>query len=141
MYYFLSIFVNSVCQPISKREIERVFYDRIISRDLWPARSPDMTPPREFYLWGRLESVVYNTNPCNLEGLKRNIRDEINNNTASYGKFYKEVPKLVGQRRWIVVATPSIKLVSTTFCKIVTEIWLVVTPLSVTRRECVSSAQ
>ena len=27
------------------REIERVLHDRIISRDLWPARSPDINPP------------------------------------------------------------------------------------------------
>ena len=29
---------------ISMLKIEHVFYDRIISRDLWPARSHDMTP-------------------------------------------------------------------------------------------------
>ena len=29
---------------ILMREIERVFHDRNISRDLWPARSPDKTP-------------------------------------------------------------------------------------------------
>ena len=29
---------------ISMREIEFAFHDRIISRDIWPARSPDMTP-------------------------------------------------------------------------------------------------
>ena len=60
------------------REIERVSHDRIMSRDLWPARSPDMTP-RDFYLWGRLKNAVYKTNPCILEELKRNSHDEINN--------------------------------------------------------------
>ena len=39
-------------------DIERVFNERIISRDLWPARSPDMTP-LNFYLWGRLKNAVY----------------------------------------------------------------------------------
>ena len=29
---------------ILMREIERMFLDRIINGDLWPARSPDMTP-------------------------------------------------------------------------------------------------
>ena len=60
------------------REIERVFHDRIISRDLWPTRSSDMIPC-DFYLWGRLKNAVYRTNPRTLEELKRNIRDEINN--------------------------------------------------------------
>ena len=60
------------------REIERVFHDRIISWDLWPARTPDMIPPCDFYVWGRLKNAVYKTNPPTLEELKRNIRDEIN---------------------------------------------------------------
>ena len=59
-------------------EIERVFHDRIISTDLWPARSPEMTPCN-FYLWGRLKDAVYKTYLCILEELKHNIRDEINN--------------------------------------------------------------
>ena len=58
------------------REIERVFHDRIISGNLWPARSPDMTH-YDFYLWDRLKNAVYKTNPRTLE--KRNIRDEMNN--------------------------------------------------------------
>ena len=59
------------------REIERVFHGRIIRRDLWPARSPDMTPC-DFYLWGRLKNAVYKTKPRTLEEVKRNICDEIN---------------------------------------------------------------
>ena len=62
----------------------------------------------------------------------------------SYGKFYKEVPEMVGQRRWTVPGPQSIKLVSTTICKIVTEMCVVVSPLSYAlraRRECLSSAQ
>ena len=59
-------------------EIDRVFHDRIISRNSWPARSPDMTP-YDFYLWGRLKNAVYKTNPRTLEELKHNIREEIYN--------------------------------------------------------------
>ena len=44
-------------REISMREIERVFHDRIISRDLWPVRSPDMTLC-DFCLWDRLKNVV-----------------------------------------------------------------------------------
>ena len=75
---FMIKFVNSVCQPISMREIERVFHDKIISRDLLPPRSLNMTP-FDFYLWGRLKNAVYKISPRTLEELKRNIRDEINN--------------------------------------------------------------
>ena len=48
---------------ISMCEIERMFHDRIISRDLWPAHSPDMTACG-FYLWDRLRNPMYKTNPC-----------------------------------------------------------------------------
>ena len=60
------------------RKIELLFHDRIISRDLWPARSPDVTSPFYFSLWGRLKNAMYKINPRTLEELKRNIRDEIN---------------------------------------------------------------
>ena len=59
-------------------EIERVFHDRIIRRDIWPARSSDMTPC-DFYLWGRLKNALYKTNPRTLEELKHNTRAEIKN--------------------------------------------------------------
>ena len=50
------------------REIEHSFHERIISRDLWPARSPDMTLPLcDFYLWGRLKNAAYKTNLRTLE--------------------------------------------------------------------------
>ena len=62
---------------ISMRKTECVFHNRIISRNLWSARSPDITPC-DFYLWGRLKNAVYKTNPRILEELKCNIRDEIN---------------------------------------------------------------
>ena len=35
---------GSATAHISVREIDRVFHDRIISRNLWPAHSLDMTP-------------------------------------------------------------------------------------------------
>ena len=53
---------------ISMREIEYVFHDGIITRYLWSARCPDMTP-YDFYLWGRLKNAVYKTNPRTLEEL------------------------------------------------------------------------
>ena len=52
----------------------------------------------------------------------------------NYREFWeilkKEVPKMYGQRRWAVPASPSIKLVSATICKLVTEMCMVVSPRS-----------
>jgi inhibitor of nuclear factor kappa-B kinase subunit alpha len=53
-----------------------VFGDRIISRGLWPASSPDLNPC-DFYLWGNLKQKVYKTNPHTIEELKENIRNEV----------------------------------------------------------------
>ena len=49
----------------SLRFLEETFSNRIISRGLWPARSPDLTPP-DFYLWGALKGKVYKSNPHTL---------------------------------------------------------------------------
>jgi hypothetical protein len=46
--------------------------DRIISKGLWPTGSPC-----DFYLWGKLKSVVYDNNPHDLEALKQNIPEAI----------------------------------------------------------------
>ena len=69
---------TSYCLSQRSEWIECVYHDKIISRDLWPARSPDLTPCN-LYLRGRLKYAVYKTNPRTLEELKCNIRDEINN--------------------------------------------------------------
>ena len=53
-----------------------VFGERIISRDLWPPRSPDLTPP-DLYLWGKLKGLVYADNPCSINDFKHNIRQVI----------------------------------------------------------------
>jgi hypothetical protein len=52
--------------------------DRIISKGLWPPRSPDLNPCN-FYLQGKVKSVVYANNPHDLEALKQNIREAIYN--------------------------------------------------------------
>jgi hypothetical protein len=53
------------------RELNGV--DRIINKGLWPPRSPD------FYLWGKLKSVVYATKPHDVEARKQNMREAIYN--------------------------------------------------------------
>jgi hypothetical protein len=42
----------------SMRGIESYFGDRLISRSLWPPKSPDLTPP-DFFFWGFLKGRVY----------------------------------------------------------------------------------
>ncbi len=44
------------------------FGDRLISRPLWPPRSPDLSPP-DFVLWGCLKERVFATCPVNLNEL------------------------------------------------------------------------
>jgi hypothetical protein len=38
--------------------LKQFFDDRIISKNLWPPRSPDLTPP-DYFLCGYLKQVVY----------------------------------------------------------------------------------
>ena len=38
----------------------------------WPARSPDLTPC-DFWLWGHMKSLIYRSQPANLDELKRRI--------------------------------------------------------------------
>jgi hypothetical protein len=52
--------------------------ERIISKGLWPPRSPDLNTC-DIILWGKLESVVYANNPHDLEALQQNIREATDN--------------------------------------------------------------
>jgi hypothetical protein len=56
--------------------LNEVFEDRLISRRLWPARSPDQNPC-DFYLWGNLKDKVYLNNPHTLVELKQSIQETI----------------------------------------------------------------
>ncbi|XP_018573715.1 putative mediator of RNA polymerase II transcription subunit 12 [Anoplophora glabripennis] len=46
----------------------------------WPARSPDLSP-NDFFLWGYLKSVVFASQPENLEDLRQRIVNECRNLT------------------------------------------------------------
>jgi hypothetical protein len=64
-----------------RRWLQEHFPNRHISRLTafpWPARSPDLTPP-DFYLWGYLKSKCFQPVPHNLNELKNNIVDVIDN--------------------------------------------------------------
>jgi hypothetical protein len=55
-----------------------VFGDRITSKDIWPPRSPELTPPG-YYLWAATKGSVYKGNPHTLLELKEAIANFIRN--------------------------------------------------------------
>jgi len=57
-------------------KIESFFDDRIISKALWPPRSPDLSPP-DIFLWGPLKGKAYANKPRTIQELENNIRREI----------------------------------------------------------------
>ena len=60
----------------SMTKIESFFDDRIISKALWPPRSPDLSPP-DFFPVGRLKGKAYANKPRTVQELENNIRREI----------------------------------------------------------------
>jgi hypothetical protein len=68
----------------STREILHDFFGKnVISKGVWPPRSPDLTSP-DFFLWGYWKDTVYRSNPRDLKQLKMNITramEEINEKT------------------------------------------------------------
>ncbi|WP_370716200.1 hypothetical protein [Sphingomonas sp. IW22] len=66
---------------LSLSRIHEIFEDRLISKNLWPPRSPDLTPP-DYFLWAHLKRVAYRKNPKTLDNLKEAITREINNINA-----------------------------------------------------------
>ncbi len=76
----LEFFQQDGATPHTAREtiafLQSHFGDRLISKSLWPPRSPDLTPP-DFFLWGCLKSRVYVNAPKTVEDLKLNIQTEM----------------------------------------------------------------
>lgn len=62
----------------SMEHVTSFFADRIITKDLWPPRSPDLTSP-DFFLWGYLKGRVYKNRPRTIAELREGISEEINN--------------------------------------------------------------
>ena len=78
-----------------QQEIESFFQDRIISKNLWPPRSPDLTPA-DFFLWGLLKSKVYKNAPHTIEQLKDAICQEIQAvNVDTLGKVFQNLEKSI----------------------------------------------
>ena len=65
----------------SMAEIQSFFGDRVISKGLWPPRSPDLTPP-DYFLWAYLKGRFYQNKPRTIDAFKANITEEIQAVTA-----------------------------------------------------------
>jgi len=74
--YFQQDGATSHTSHASMPEIQSFFGDRVISKGLWPPRSPDLTPP-DYFLWGYLKGTVYRNKPRTTDTLKANITEEI----------------------------------------------------------------
>ena len=61
--------------------IQEVFEDRIVSRGLWPPRSPDLSIC-DYYLWGNLKQKVYKNNPRSIDSLQNEITRVIHSITV-----------------------------------------------------------
>jgi hypothetical protein len=58
--------------------INSFFMGRVISKNLWPPRSPDLSSA-DYFLWGILKDKVYKNRPRTIQDLRANITTEINN--------------------------------------------------------------
>ena len=80
---------------ITMKTIKLFFKGRIISKNLWPPRSPDLTPA-DFFLWGLLKGKVYKNTPHTIEQLKDAIRQEIQAvNIDSLGNVFQNLEKRI----------------------------------------------
>jgi len=76
-------------------EIQSFFDDRVISKGLWPPRSPDLTPPN-YFLWGYLKGRVYQNKPRTIDALKANVTEEIQAVTADVlARTFQNIPRRV----------------------------------------------
>ena len=79
--YFQQDGATSHTSHASMAEIQSSFGDRVISKGIWPPRSPDLTPPG-YFLWGYLKRRVYHSKPRTIDALKANITEDIQAVTA-----------------------------------------------------------
>ena len=76
-------------------KLEVFFKDRSISKNLWPPRSPDLTPA-DFFLWGLLKRKVYKNSPCTIEELKDAVRQQTEAvNLDNLGTVFRNLEKSI----------------------------------------------
>ena len=77
------------------REIESFFKTELSQKNLWPTRSPDLTPA-DFFLWGLLKGKLYKNTPRTIQQLKDAIRQEIQAvNVDTLGKVFQNLEKRI----------------------------------------------
>ncbi|PSN41908.1 hypothetical protein C0J52_06823 [Blattella germanica] len=65
----------------SLKVLNELFGERIISKGLWPPRSPDLTPP-DYFFWGAAKGNVYKKNKKTIEELKVEITNYVRSVTT-----------------------------------------------------------
>ena len=84
-------------------EIQSFFGDRVVSKGLWPPRSPDLTSP-DYFLWGYLKRRVYqkNTNHRSLESKhhRRNSGNDSGRTGKNFPKYCAPGSILSGRKWW-----------------------------------------
>ena len=79
----------------SMPEIESFFQNRIVPKNLWPPRSPDLTPADSF-LWGLWKGKLYKNTPRTIEQLKEATRQAIRAlNVDTLGKVFQNLEKRI----------------------------------------------
>ena len=79
--YFQQDGATSHTSHVSMAEIQSYIGDHVISKGLWPPRSPDLMPP-DYFLWGYPKGRDYQNKPRTIDALKANITEEIQAVTA-----------------------------------------------------------
>ena len=93
--YLQQDWATSLISHASMAEIQSFFGDGVISKGLWPPRSPDLTPPDHF-LCGYLKGRIYQNKPRNIDVMKANINEEIQTVTAEVlARTFKNRARLV----------------------------------------------
>jgi hypothetical protein len=83
--------------------LNEIFGERVISRNLWPPHSPDLTPP-DFYLWRATKSALYRDRPHTFNELQTAMTVYIRNISQTdlqrvYANKMKSVQACMDARR------------------------------------------
>jgi hypothetical protein len=76
--YFQQDVAKAHTAHMSMAFLEDVFAGRIVSKTIWPPRSPDLSPP-VFFLWDEMRNSVYSNNPHAIDELKMATTEYIRN--------------------------------------------------------------
>ena len=93
--YYQQDVATCLTSNASMREIEVFLKTESSQKNLWPPRSPDLTPA-DFFLWGLLRGKVYKNTPRTIEQLKDAIHQEIQAvNVDTLGKVFQNLEKRI----------------------------------------------